>query len=735
MARSATFQLTNGISNLTVTLVEDLATGGVVVSIFSTAGSNVDIRGIAFDVIESVSPGTDLGIDITGADVKSSASTRDLADSVTTIGNINFSGSPYDVGVIFNRGGGSAFVSSTTFTLTGVTLDELANQRFTAQVTGVSGSPSFFGTAPAIAPPPATQFDASLQYVLPSSEAFIYQRPFDGQPTVFIQPDADITAAQPVIQKAVITNTGTSAATGLKVLITSENPYLALFGIDVNGDGTADSSNSDFTITSVNNSDGSQAFEVTVNKAILPGQTIEINGLLALENRQDTISQVPFFFELIDGNGNLAFRTVDTNLYLSSLGFSSAAGSSAFVYSPLADHQGALSLLNYTDTTTGNDAVNALLPRIGGTLVDGQGDAHKIVNLAFEGDIDLFIKSSTRIYSDVLEGLATWAWYAPPGVDLDPFIEASGTAAHNILVDLLPTLGQQYLAAPVLTSGGQTVESKFVTNNGQVFTIRAGRLSDGSPPPQFKTFTYSGGSKTFQQFYEQTAAANPNTQLKFVITTTAPLNFSNYSSLTPLNGSPIVVLEFANSTQALFQTLTTGESVDFSEIVIANKTGTQIGVTYTGDINSNNVQGDRIIGTDYRDSLRGANSSDQLIGLDGNDDLYGGNGGDILWGGQGADRIDLGGGSKDIVVFDRTDLGQGVDTVLQFSKNQDVIGLSGGLTYGTGNSATDVYLSGNTLKVGSTSLAVLEGFSGTLSASNFTVKNSAQDFFSIPIPS
>jgi Ca2+-binding RTX toxin-like protein len=170
-------------------------------------------------------------------------------------------------------------------------------------------------------------------------------------------------------------------------------------------------------------------------------------------------------------------------------------------------------------------------------------------------------------------------------------------------------------------------------------------------------------------------------------------------------------------------------------MVIANSSGTQIGITFTGDNNNNNVKGDKVIGTVYKDILRGSNGGDQLVGLSGNDELYGGNGGDIIWGGKGVDRIDLGGGSKDIVVFNKSDVGTGADTVLQFSKNQDVIGLAGGLTYGTGNSATDVYLSGNALKVGSTTLATLEGFSGSLSASNFQVKTSAQGFFDVVIPS
>lgn len=728
MTAPITFVLTNGLSSITLTLTETL--DGVIITLDgSVDGGNVDIRGFAFDVLDNQVP-----TDITGTDASLSVIN---ADSVTSVGTINFSGSPYDVGVLLASGGGTSFVSSTSVFLSGITLAQLSMQRFTAQVTGIAGSPSFFGMAPLIAPPPTPQISASLVYVLPTQSDLIYQTNYSGADNnVYILPDNRITRDSPVVKRVSLTNTGTAAATGLQFQLSSDNPYLNLFGVDVNGNYAADQSNSEFTIELVNDGVSGQIYNVTVNRSLAPGETIHINGLLALENRADVITQLPFDFEFVDSAGNVAFQTKDVNFYLSRFGFSSDPGSSAYAYAPTAAHRGAITPLNFIDMTTGDDAIQALLPRFGGSLTDGTGGLRRLRNLEFDGDVDLLKRGSTTINSDPIQGLATWAWYVPPGVDLNRFIEATGDEAHDILMELLPTLGQQYLAAPRLTSGGQTFESKFVVNGtGEVFTLRAGRISDGSPAPAFKIFTYSGGSQTFQQFYEQVAAAHPNTQLKFVITTTEPLVFSHYSSVNPLNGSPIVVLEFTNTTEAVFLTRTSPETLDFSQMVIADENGLQIGVTLTGDTGNRNVQPDRLIGSVYDDVLVGGNSSDQLIGLDGNDLLLGLNGGDVLWGGKGDDILDLGQGASDIVVFDRQDVGHGLNTVRQFSRNQDVIGLSGGLTYNAGNPETDVYQEGNKLVVNGIDLAVLEDFTGSLSDKNFTVRESVQDFFTIPIPS
>ena len=97
-------------------------------------------------------------------------------------------------------------------------------------------------------------------------------------------------------------------------------------------------------------------------------------------------------------------------------------------------------------------------------------------------------------------------------------------------------------------------------------------------------------------------------------------------------------------------------------------------------------------GNDYldggkgNDKLIGGKNHDELIGGKGNDKLIGGSGNDILNGGLGRDRL-KGGKGRDTIVFNA--LNEGVDIVIGFNTNQDLIDLSGIFSanqYGADNS-------------------------------------------------
>ncbi len=106
-----------------------------------------------------------------------------------------------------------------------------------------------------------------------------------------------------------------------------------------------------------------------------------------------------------------------------------------------------------------------------------------------------------------------------------------------------------------------------------------------------------------------------------------------------------------------------------------------------GDENSpstgGTVGGDDIIyGGEGRDRIGGKAGNDQLFGGSDDDQLWGDNGDDILNGGLGNDTLTgdnaSGGQGSDTFVLA---MGEGIDTIVDFTLGEDVIALAGGLTF------------------------------------------------------
>jgi hypothetical protein len=117
------------------------------------------------------------------------------------------------------------------------------------------------------------------------------------------------------------------------------------------------------------------------------------------------------------------------------------------------------------------------------------------------------------------------------------------------------------------------------------------------------------------------------------------------------------------------------------------------------------------------DNVSGQAGNDTLLGLGGGDVLAGGAGNDTLDGGTGNDRL-IGGGDGDIFVLAS---GNGRDTIVDFTDGQDLIGLSGGLSFSNltiGSSSGGTWLSAtSTNEV----LAVLNGVNpNAISGADFT---------------
>ncbi len=168
-------------------------------------------------------------------------------------------------------------------------------------------------------------------------------------------------------------------------------------------------------------------------------------------------------------------------------------------------------------------------------------------------------------------------------------------------------------------------------------------------------------------------------------------------------------------------TITDGQLTSTAKVTV------EVGARLFGGRGNDHINGtagnDYILGGNGKDSLNGRNGNDTLLGGNGNDILVGGNGKDILDGGNGSDTLSggfgkdtlTGGNGKDKFVLAAT---QGTDQITDFSKGIDLIGLSGGLSFG------QLSFSGHKIIVTATDeiLATLNGINTTtLTAANFTI--------------
>ncbi|MBD2448347.1 calcium-binding protein [Nostoc sp. FACHB-152] len=157
-------------------------------------------------------------------------------------------------------------------------------------------------------------------------------------------------------------------------------------------------------------------------------------------------------------------------------------------------------------------------------------------------------------------------------------------------------------------------------------------------------------------------------------------------------------------------------------------TGNALKNTITGNSANNNLFG----GGD-NDTLNGGDGNDNLEGGNGNDILTGGTGNDTLFGGVGSDKL-TGGTGNDRFVFNS--LGEGIDTITDFSSTDDVLvvqTLFTNLNYTGTNPIADAYIRG--IQSGSNTLIQIDtdgvssnaSFSTLVTLNNFNASNFSQN--------
>ncbi|MEH2350839.1 MAG: hypothetical protein V7K55_23125, partial [Nostoc sp.] len=272
------------------------------------------------------------------------------------------------------------------------------------------------------------------------------------------------------------------------------------------------------------------------------------------------------------------------------------------------------------------------------------------------------------------------------------------------------------LGSDILTGGKG--KDKFVYNLGDgVDTITDfGGVGKGSNPlaaiiAEVDTLKFQGSGLTARNLL-LTQNSN-NLEINFEGMTGEKVILQNFT------------LEKLDNLSAVGNILFDGQTTitDGFDVLNANSTQSTIfnknTVTFLNDLN-NNINGfdnssDVINGQGGDDRINGKSGNDLLRGGTGNDSLIGDAGNDVIVGGIGKDTLTGSSGDDMFIYQGLSDIG---DTITDFSKGDDLIGLSGGLTF------NQLSFTSNKIVVTATDeiLATLTGINTTtLTAANFTI--------------
>jgi uncharacterized repeat protein (TIGR01451 family) len=264
-------------------------------------------------------------------------------------------------------------------------------------------------------------------------------------------------------------------------------------------------------------------------------------------------------------------------------------------------------------------------------------------------------------------------------------------------------------AAQVMAEANQRIDTTASSNSGTSLNAEIARIQKitlGETTKDLKEVV--PGNKTIAEVVAENTGAGLTGQIQTVILPTVP-------AVPIITGSPEVISTAPNQiigtdgNDAIAGTsgndTISGKSGNDRILGLEGNdwiNGNQDKDTLDGGIGDDTVYGgkgdDSLTGFTGDDILFGNRGFDNIKGGDGNDSLYGGRGNDILTGDNGDDLIVgqigedtlIGGLGGDVFLLAPE---QGIDKILDFEKGEDLIGLSGGLTFSqlsitAGNSAT-----------------------------------------------
>src|SRR6476661_10923499 len=440
--------------------------------------------------------------------------------------------------------------------------------------------------------------------------------------------------------------------------LTDVGSYAAPTFADIDGDGDLDAF--------VGNDDGDTLFYRNSGTAAAPTFTLEATNPFGLA---DVGGYAAPTFADIDGDGDLdAFvgnRDGNTLFYRNS----GTATAPAFTF----------------------EATNPF-----GLTNVGSYAAPTFADIDGDGDLDAFVGNSdgnTRFYRN--SGTATAPAFTEEATN--PFgLTDVGNYAAPTFADLD---GDGDLDAFVGNSDGNTGFFENTATNTPV-----------NNPPTANNDSATTAKNTAVTISASTLLANDTDPDSNPLSITGVSNATNGTAVLNNNGTPGNTAD-----DFIVFTPTTGFSGNASfDYTLSDGSLTDIGnVTVAVGTNLSGGNGDDLLnGTAGNDNLTGGTGQDTLNGSAGNDTLNGGNGADKLTGGTGNDIL-TGGSASDTFIFAAS---HGTDTITDFKKGVDYIGLSGGLTFG------QLSFSGSNIIVTSTNeiLATLTGINTTtLTSANF----------------
>jgi Ca2+-binding RTX toxin-like protein len=254
-------------------------------------------------------------------------------------------------------------------------------------------------------------------------------------------------------------------------------------------------------------------------------------------------------------------------------------------------------------------------------------------------------------------------------------------------------------AAEVMAEGNQRIDTAASNNSGTSLNAEIARIQKitlGETTKDFKEVV--PGNKTIAEVVAENTGAALTGQIQTVILPAVPVaavpvvrGDVEFGSTAPnqiigTNGNDAIAGTSGNDTIS-------GKGGSDRILGLEGNdwiNGNQDQDTLDGGIGDDTVYGgkadDSLAGFSGEDILFGNRGFDNINGGEGNDSLYGGRGNDFLTGDSGDDLIVgqigedslIGGFGSDVFLLAPE---QGIDTIYDFEKGQDSIGLSGGLTF------------------------------------------------------